>query len=37
MVDWCRRGPAHAHVENIEVAWDEPRGESAFSVSGGWE
>ncbi|HEV2712643.1 MAG TPA: acylphosphatase [Gaiellaceae bacterium] len=37
MVDWCRRGPAHADVENVEVAWEEPRGESAFSVSGGWE
>jgi acylphosphatase len=37
MVEWCRKGPAHADVENVDVAWEEPRGERAFSVSGGWE
>ena len=36
MVDWCRRGPAHAEVENVDVAWEEPKGESGFGVSGGW-
>jgi acylphosphatase len=36
MVEWCRRGPAHADVENVEVMWDEPKGESGFTVSGGW-
>jgi acylphosphatase len=36
MVEWCRRGPAHAEVENVEVAWEDPRGESEFAVSGGW-
>lgn len=36
MVEWCRRGPAHAEVENVEVAWGAPRGEAGFAVSGGW-
>jgi acylphosphatase len=37
MVDWCRRGPAYAEVENVDVSWEEPRGEASFSVGGGWE
>jgi acylphosphatase len=36
MVDWCRRGPALAHVETVAVAWEEPQGESRFAVRGGW-
>jgi acylphosphatase len=32
MLDWCRRGPAGADVDEVEVAWEEPRGESGFSV-----
>lgn len=36
MVEWCRRGPAHAHVENVEVAWEEPTGDAEFAVQGGW-
>lgn len=36
MVDWCRRGPAHAEVENVHVAWEDPQGEKAFAVPGGW-
>ena len=36
MVDWCRRGPAHAHVDDVQVAWEDPQGESAFAVQGGW-
>jgi acylphosphatase len=36
MVEWCRRGPAHAQVEAVEVAWETPRGEAGFAVSGGW-
>jgi acylphosphatase len=36
MVAWCRRGPSHADVENIEVTWEEPKGESGFAVSRGW-
>jgi acylphosphatase len=36
MVDWCRRGPALAQVENVDVAWEEPQGDSRFAVRGGW-
>ena len=36
MVDWCRRGPAYAAVENVEVAWEEPQDEEGFAVRGGW-
>ena len=32
MVEWCRRGPGHAVVEEITVEWGEPAGESEFSV-----
>jgi acylphosphatase len=36
IVEWCRRGPAHAQVENVDVVWEEPEGDSRFTVSGGW-
>jgi acylphosphatase len=36
MVEWCRRGPALAQVEDIEVTWEQPRDEAGFTVSGGW-
>jgi acylphosphatase len=36
MVEWCRRGPAHADVEDVQVAWEDPRGETEFAVQGGW-
>lgn len=36
MVDWCRRGTALAEVENVDVAWEEPQGDSRFAVRGGW-
>jgi acylphosphatase len=36
IVDWCRRGPAHADVENVQVAWEDPQGETGFAVQGGW-
>ena len=32
MVDWARRGPAHAYVTKLEVIEEEPRGELGFSV-----
>ena len=32
MVDWCRRGPAGARVEDVETAWEEPTGEQGFAV-----
>ena len=34
MVDWCRRGPDLARVDEVEVADEEPVGESEFRVSG---
>jgi acylphosphatase len=36
MVEWCRRGPALAQVEDVDVAWEQPLGDSRFAVSGGW-
>jgi len=32
MVDWCRRGPAGASVESVEVSSEEPTGERGFDV-----
>jgi acylphosphatase len=32
IVDWCRRGPAGAVVEDVDVSWEEPQGESGFFV-----
>jgi acylphosphatase len=32
MVAWCRRGPAAAHVEDVEVEWAEPRTEDGFAT-----
>ena len=32
MVAWCRRGPAGADVERVEVEWEEPRSEHGFRV-----
>ncbi len=33
MVDWCRRGPAGARVDEVEVAWVEPEGADGFSIA----
>jgi acylphosphatase len=32
MVDWCRRGPAGARVEEVDVSWEEPSSEGEFHV-----
>ena len=32
MVEWSSRGPAGAAVEDVEVEWEEPHGESGFTV-----
>jgi acylphosphatase len=32
MVDWCRRGPAGAEVDDVEVDNEEPCGERGFRV-----
>lgn len=34
MVEWMKRGPAHAEVESAEVEWGEPLGEEGFTVRG---
>jgi len=32
MVEWCRRGPSGAKVEDVEASWGAPEGEEAFSI-----
>ncbi len=32
MVEWCRRGPAGAEVEAVDVELEEPVGETGFRV-----
>jgi acylphosphatase len=32
MVGWCKRGPRRAAVEDVDVDWEEPRGEEGFAV-----
>jgi acylphosphatase len=32
MLDWCRRGPSGAHVDNVLVRWQHPTGASAFEI-----
>lgn len=32
MVEWCRRGPAGAEVEAVDVEREEPVGETGFRV-----
>jgi acylphosphatase len=36
MVEWCRRGPRLARVEDADVTWEQPVGETRFTVNGGW-
>ena len=33
MVRWCRQGPAHAHVDSVDVREETPTGETGFRVS----
>jgi acylphosphatase len=32
MVEWCRRGPSGASVDEVEVTWIDPVGEQGFSI-----
>jgi acylphosphatase len=32
MLQWCHRGSPAARVRSVEVAWEEPRGESGFCL-----
>jgi acylphosphatase len=33
LVEFCRTGPRGAHVESVDVAQEEPRGEHGFTVA----
>jgi acylphosphatase len=30
LVDWCRRGPRGARVDQVDVLWEEPEGLTGF-------
>jgi acylphosphatase len=32
MVEWCRRGPRGARVDDLEVTWTEVQSEDGFSI-----
>ena len=32
MLDWCRRGPSGAQVEDVSVEWEEPQGVGDFEI-----
>jgi acylphosphatase len=32
MVDWCRRGPRGARVDEVEVSWSESQDEDGFTI-----
>jgi acylphosphatase len=32
MIDWCRRGPRGADVDEVEVSEENPQGEEGFAV-----
>ena len=32
MLVWCRRGPALAQVDSVDVDWETPTGERGFAV-----
>ena len=33
VIEWCRSGPAHADVDSVEVADEEPSGTTGFSTN----
>lgn len=33
LLAWCREGPSAARVTNVEVRWEEPRGEQGFRIT----
>jgi acylphosphatase len=32
MVEWSRRGPARAEVDDVDVSWEQPQGETGFAL-----
>ena len=32
MIAWCRVGPAHARVDDVDVTWEAPAGERGFGT-----
>jgi acylphosphatase len=32
MIEWCREGPRHAEVNDVEVVWEDPEGLFEFDV-----
>jgi acylphosphatase len=32
MIAWCRIGPSHARVDNVDVTWEPPAGERGFGT-----
>ena len=32
IVGWCRVGPTHAHVTDVDVTWETPSGERGFDL-----
>jgi acylphosphatase len=32
LIEWCRSGPSHADVEDVQVTDEEPEGASGFST-----
>jgi acylphosphatase len=32
MLRWCERGPRGAHVDAVDVTWQEPVGDAGFAV-----
>jgi acylphosphatase len=32
LIEWCRRGPSGASVDDVDVTWEQPRGENGFHV-----
>ena len=34
VLDWCRRGPPSAGVDQVTVDWEQPQGERGFRITG---
>jgi acylphosphatase len=32
MVEWCRRGPSGARIDDVQTTWEDLRGEDGFAV-----